>query len=76
MVWLRSRNFSLYFGNAADLSLTSRTDRDDRTLEVDLANAMARIRMTVRKEVLVGGSWVAEANEGARQGERYQSDGR
>jgi hypothetical protein len=63
MVWLGSRNFSLYFGNAADLSVTSRTNQDDKTLEVDLANAMTRIRITVRKEVLVGGSWVAEANE-------------
>jgi hypothetical protein len=62
-VWFGPKNFSLYLGNAADLSLTSRTNVDNKVLEIDLTNATGRIRISLRKEVLVGNSWITELNE-------------
>jgi hypothetical protein len=64
MAWFGPKNFSFYFGNAADdLSIEARRNAAEMALEVDLTNAKARMRLSIKKDVLVENSWVTEFGE-------------
>jgi hypothetical protein len=64
MVWFGPKNFSLYLGNvSSEFALTTETNAADGGLFFHLKNGEAHIRISVRKEVRVGDSWVTESSE-------------
>jgi hypothetical protein len=64
MAWFGPKNFSVYVaGVPEDLRVETRSNGASKTLELDLVNAKARIRISIKKDVLVGNSWVTEFGE-------------
>jgi hypothetical protein len=64
LMWFGPSNFSLYIGDAAsDLSIETWRNIATKAYEVDIKNANARMRFSIRKEVYVGESWIDEFDE-------------
>jgi hypothetical protein len=64
MAWFGPKNFTLLVGNAPeDLSIESRRNVATKAYEVDVINKDARVRFSIRKDVRVGDSWIAEFSE-------------
>ena len=64
MIWFGPKNFTLLLGSVPhDLSIEARKDAATKTYQVDVVNKEARVRFSIRKEVLVADSWVTEFSE-------------
>jgi hypothetical protein len=64
IVWLGSNNFSLYLGNApADMTIESRKNAAAKAYEIDISMPDARMRLSVRKDILQDGSWIPDFDD-------------
>jgi hypothetical protein len=64
MAWFGAKNFTLLLGSVPEeLSIESRKDAATKTYMLDVTNNEARVRFSIKKEVLVGDSWVTEFSE-------------
>jgi hypothetical protein len=64
IVWFSSYNFSLYLSNApADMTIESRKNVAAKAYEIDISNPDARIRFSVRKDILRDGSWIPDFDD-------------
>jgi hypothetical protein len=64
IVWFSSYNFSLYLANApADMTIESRKNAAAKAYEIDISMPDARMRLSVRKDILQDGSWIPDFDD-------------
>jgi hypothetical protein len=64
IVWFSSYNFSLYLANApADMTIESRKNAAAKAYDIDISMPDARMRLSVRKDILQDGSWIPDFDD-------------
>ena len=64
IIWFSSYNFSLYLANApADMTIESGKNDAAKAYEIDVSMPDARMRLSVRKDILQDGSWIPDFDD-------------